>query len=343
MTNPLFSVVVATGDVSTGLRLALALQPIAGVHVVTLGEGEDLLAAVRLHDALVVVGDASIVAEEAHQVDAVRAGRDGVGFVVVTERPSLSDAVLALRARVDEFFPGDVSDDRLREAVEALATAVRRRRGADPSRRVLVVGASLEAVLLGAGGTVRMHVEAGDRVLVATLDDAVGDARRAESIASVSRHLGTSIVPVVAPGASTEQIRDALVPIVAAHQPAVVYTHAAADASPIHRRVHQIVTEATPDASRVSCFQSAGSSIEFAPTLFVDVEEVLDRKVAALRAWTQDDDAVELARANATYWSRFGSGRACEPFELLRDAVSTRPIAADVDDPADVSEPMQPA
>ncbi|WP_186329268.1 hypothetical protein [Agrococcus jejuensis] len=322
MTNPPFSVVVVSADASAALRIAMALQPIAGIHVVSVDEREDLVATVRAHDPLVVVGDASLVADEGRHVADVRAARAGIGFVVVTERPSLSDAVLALRARVDEFFPGEVADDRLREAVESVAATARLRLPAVVPGRVLVVGASLDAVLPGAGGTILMHVEAGDQVVVATLDE-VADGPRPAALDAVTNHLGASIVPLAGRDATDDELRAALASLVDAQQPTLVSTHAASDASAAHRRLQRIVMEATPDVARVSCFQSSESSIDFAPTLFVDVDRVLEQKLAAMAAWSDDAAAAELVRASAAYWSRFGSGRACEPFELLRDAVTT--------------------
>lgn len=321
MTNPLFSVVVVTGEMSAGLRLTMALQSLPGVHVTALDAREDdLLESVQMHDALVVVADASLLADGSGRVDALRAARDAIGLVIVDEQPSLATAVQALRARVDEFFPGEVSDERLRQAVEAVALDVRGRLGPGSVRSVLVVAESLEAALMGAGGTIRMHADAGDRVVVAALDVVLDEADPKQN--AVARHLGASIVPLAPRGASKGDMLRALARLEAAHRPGVVYTHSASDASMAQCEVLSVVVEAMSGVARISCMQSARSSIDFSPTLFIDIDRVLEQKTAALDAWVDHPGAIDVARADAMYWSRFGTGRLCEPFELLRDAVS---------------------
>ncbi|MDX1568483.1 MAG: hypothetical protein R3223_11825, partial [Longimicrobiales bacterium] len=71
------------------------------------------------------------------------------------------------------------------------------------------------------------------------------------------------------------------------------------------------------------CYQAATTTLEFRPSLFIDVAEYMDRKIEALRAFRGEAEfrphlQPEIARASATYWGRFLGYGLCEPLEVVR-------------------------
>ena len=127
MTNAPFLAIVVGADVESRgrLRETLADQPL--VRLVEVDDLDALATVAAASQPHVVVGDASLVGHR-EVVQDVRRVAPHVGIVVQAHDGLLEDAVLALRARVDEFFPTSVEPVRLREAMLGLAEHAQRRR-----------------------------------------------------------------------------------------------------------------------------------------------------------------------------------------------------------------------
>ncbi|WP_137755933.1 hypothetical protein [Agrococcus sp. SGAir0287] len=127
MTNAPFLTMIVGSDADARRRLAAPLAHDPSLRVLEVDDVDALVALAAANAPHVVLGDASLVADR-EVVRAVRRVAAHVGIVVQTHDAMLEDAVLALRARVDEFFPTSLEPTRLAEVVLGLAEHAQRRR-----------------------------------------------------------------------------------------------------------------------------------------------------------------------------------------------------------------------
>jgi LmbE family N-acetylglucosaminyl deacetylase len=118
-----------------------------------------------------------------------------------------------------------------------------------------------------------------------------------------------------------------------------VYTHTPRDVHQDHRNVHHATLVAARGISRVYCYQAPSTTVEFRPTRFVTIDEFIDRKLEAIRAYSTQTAIrayldEELLRATARYWARFSQARYVEPLEVVRES--------DVGDATPVAVPATP-
>lgn len=111
-------------------------------------------------------------------------------------------------------------------------------------------------------------------------------------------------------------------------QPAVVYVHSIHDVHQDHRNTHRAAMVAVRGVGDVYCFQSPSATVDFRPTRFVTIDEYIDRKQAAISAFTSQAEMraylePDLVSSTARYWSRHADGQYAEAFEVIR-------VAADV-------------
>jgi len=76
-----------------------------------------------------------------------------------------------------------------------------------------------------------------------------------------------------------------------------------------------------PKSSSLLCYQAATTTLDFRPTLFEDISDFLDQKMAALSHFLMQVQGrphldPDLARAAARYWGRFLGYGEVEPFEV---------------------------
>ena len=190
--------------------------------------------------------------------------------------------------------------------------------GLDEDAGILVIAAHPDDEVLGCGGTIARLAE-DTAVHVAFLADGVysrsGDpaaqqdelANRRQAAERACNILGVSSVSF---GEYPDNRMDsiALLDIVRLveeqitnHRPQVLLTHHAGDVNIDHRRIHDAVTSAcrpqcgSPVRSLL-CFEIAsstewqlpGSAPTFAPNWFVDISQTLERKLAALDAYSAE-------------------------------------------------------
>jgi LmbE family N-acetylglucosaminyl deacetylase len=217
--------------------------------------------------------------------------------------------------------------------------------------RVLVLAAHPDDELLGPGATLARHAAAGDEVhsvilaegatsrydddMVDVLADCAQEAGKVLGATSVTVHRfpdqQLDVVPLVELTRTIEQHVDQL-------QPAVVYTHFPGDVNIDHERVARAVWVAcrpyvVPQLRRLAVFDTASSTewgwptaaAAFTPTLFVDVTDFLETKLAAMACYESElrpyphPRSLRALRERAAYWgSRVGCA-AAEPFQILRE------------------------
>jgi LmbE family N-acetylglucosaminyl deacetylase len=222
--------------------------------------------------------------------------------------------------------------------------------------RVLTVAAHPDDETLGAGGTMAWHTARGDTVWVCILSDGVTSrhdkvdlqaecARRACDTLGVDR-----LVMVGLPDQRLDTLclLDVITPIercIEELQPDVVLTHFPGDVNEDHRLVARATMVATRPVAgspvRKVCAFEIPSSTDwappipgsiFAPNVFVDIEDTLDTKLLAMKAYSATHvsevrpyphpRSVEALTAYAQRHGVAAGLMAAEPFMLLRESAT---------------------
>jgi LmbE family N-acetylglucosaminyl deacetylase len=189
------------------------------------------------------------------------------------------------------------------------------------SDTVLVVAAHPDDEVLGAGGTIARHADAGDVVQVLIVAEGATsrqEQRDREQVAneltslakaaqSASRILGATAVELLSLPDNRLDTLDRLDLIkqieqrIDLHKPQVVYTHHAGDVNIDHRRLHEAVVTAcrpTPghpvrrllsyEVASSTEWQPSGSAPAFQPNWIVDISAQWARKREALEAYASE-------------------------------------------------------
>ena len=138
--------------------------------------------------------------------------------------------------------------------------------------------------------------------------------------------------------------------VIAAVRPTMVYTHSIHDVHQDHRNTHRAAMVAARSIGSVYCFQSPSATVDFRPARFIDIEEQIAGKLAAISAYASQAAVrrylePDLIEATARYWSRYGASRYAEAFEVVRDHASGPASASTVravTDHAPVPAPGRP-
>jgi LmbE family N-acetylglucosaminyl deacetylase/CheY-like chemotaxis protein len=322
--NPRARILLVEDDPATALVLEAALR--AAGHAVTAATSAEqalsVLDALR-PDALVTDvhlpgADGLTIAERAKQID------PGLPVLIVTSEPSLDLAVRAVRS-ADDFLVKPVDPAMLAEKLARLLA--RRQR---PRESILAVGAHPDDVELGCGGTLLLAAQRGALITVLTLSPgerggaAVARAGEAERAA---QRLGARLVlgdlPDTDVGDGPETIR-LIERVVSEVKPTSLYVHSAHDVHQDHRGAHSAALVAARGVPTVLAYQSPSWTVEFRPSLFVDVGDVLDEKLRLLSLFASQDRPylrADTIRSTAIYWGRFAGYRPAEAFELVRQSV----------------------
>lgn len=183
---------------------------------------------------------------------------------------------------------------------------------------ILVVAAHPDDEALGCGGTIARWVDEGAEVHLAFMADGIGARipgpeeeralhQRRDAANSAANILGaTSVKFDDLPDNQLDSIplldiAQGVEALINRYQPETVLTHHAGDLNIDHRRVHQaVMTACRPQSGHpvktLLCFevmsstewQPACTSIPFEPHWYVDISTTLDRKLAALDAYSEE-------------------------------------------------------
>jgi LmbE family N-acetylglucosaminyl deacetylase len=222
---------------------------------------------------------------------------------------------------------------------------------------VLVVAAHPDDEVLGCGGTIARHVDAGDVVQVlivaegATSRQSKRDrGQAAEELSSLAQAAQAAGAILGATGVTLLDLPDnrldsldrlnlikRIEERIALQQPQVVYVHHAGDVNIDHRRLHEAVVTAcrpTPgqpvrrllsyEVASSTEWQPPGSAPAFHPNWFIDITAQLTRKRKALEAYSSEMRPWPHARSiealdHLARWRGAQMGvEAAEAFCLLR-------------------------
>jgi two-component system response regulator HydG len=263
-------------------------------------------------------------------LQALRRASPDLNVAVLTSHASLDNAVSALRDRADEFLQKSMPPDDLLATVAALVAGGRAARLA-ARQAVLAIGAHPDDVEIGAAGALLVHRSLGHEVSILTLS-------RGARGGTENTRAGESEMAALALGATLflENLQDTQIregdptisvisSVVQAVRPTVIYTHSVHDVHQDHRNVHQAAMVATRGIGRVYCFQSPSATVDFRPTRFVTIDDEVDGKLTAIKAFGSQTQVraylvPDLIKSTARYWSRYGDGLYAEAFEVIREA-----------------------
>jgi LmbE family N-acetylglucosaminyl deacetylase len=202
-------------------------------------------------------------------------------------------------------------------------------------RNVLAIGAHPDDIELGCGGTLVKHVAAGDEVsmLVVTNGEAGpgktgqrrAEQRRAADILGVAR-LEFGALPDGRVSNHELTLVHLIEDAVRRHRINLVYVHGAQDSHQDHRAIAVATWGAARHAKNVLCYDSP-SSIGFSPSVFVDISDTLEKKLAALECHSSQVAhssmcSTELVRTQAGYrgfQARTAAAEGFMPHRMLID------------------------
>ena len=222
---------------------------------------------------------------------------------------------------------------------------------------VLAIGCHPDDIEISCSGTLAKCVKRGDKVTVCHVCNGnmgheiispeelreirINEAKKAGALAGIEV-VTIDICDLLPNGCDFSQ-RDKIVELIKNTQPDFIITHSPNDYMPDHREVSKLVFNVSFSAScphfypelgapsKVSCvyYADTDSGINFIPTEYVDVSDVIEQKIEMMNChksqldWLQEhdgSDALAEARIRAAFW-----GHQCG----VKYAEAFRPMLAD--------------
>jgi LmbE family N-acetylglucosaminyl deacetylase len=197
-------------------------------------------------------------------------------------------------------------------------------------RRVLAIGAHPDDLELGCGATLAKLHDSGHEVhaLVMTNGERGGNSSARPDEAMRGGHfVGVTSVRVLGfPDTrladKSQQMVEAIEEAIRRHNPDIILTHSANDLHQDHCAVHVASLRAARSHSAILCYESPSATKEFQPSVFIDVEDYVDVKVAAVGTHRDQSDkpymTPERVRGLAVYRGAQAKTNAAEAFEPVR-------------------------
>jgi len=253
-----------------------------------------------------------------------------IPVIAVTAYRDQTYAAAAIREGADGFLPKPITQE---ELVNKLEELIRTGGSAHSSEgpTVLAIGAHVDDVENGCGGSLLRHLDFGHRVVILVLtqgeEDGTPSTRTGEAELA-ARLMGAKVILSdlsamdLSDGDSTVQVIER---VIEAFEPDVVYTHSAQDTHTDHRNAYRATILAAREAPTLYSYQSMTSTIDFKPSMFVEISEYLDKKKEILSVFQTPDEnrpylKPQLIDATALYWGRFAGFGRVEALEVVRGA-----------------------
>ncbi|MDQ6963727.1 MAG: PIG-L deacetylase family protein [Mariprofundales bacterium] len=198
--------------------------------------------------------------------------------------------------------------------------------------RVLALSPHPDDAEIGCGGALAVHVQRGDEVhlFVATGGGVGGDAdtrrreqERSAEIMGVAGLYWGGFADTRLPEHALP-LMERLEEVLAITTPDTIYINFERDTHQDHRTLAEVTRSVTRWIPNVLAYETP-SSIDFIPALFMDIDQCMERKFAALRAHASQAektrvtlDIIEIARANAHFRGVQGKLACAEAFVPIR-------------------------
>lgn len=206
---------------------------------------------------------------------------------------------------------------------------ISRQKRLQSQRIILAIGAHPDDIEIGCGGYLALLREQGHNLnfLTLSLGENGGNkaARKKESTSAASLLQANLILKGLKDTSISDTSKTIRVieEVVLALKPTHVFTHSLHDNHQDHRNTHLASMVGCRTVPNINCYQSPSSTVDFRPTLFIDITEHYQAKLAAIRCYkSQGDIKPYLERSiiysTAKYWGRHSNYRLAEPYEILK-------------------------
>jgi LmbE family N-acetylglucosaminyl deacetylase len=215
----------------------------------------------------------------------------------------------------------------------------------DAPRTILAIAAHPDDEVLGCGGTLALHVDAGDRVVVLiacegeSLRYGPGAVNQADDIRRAGEILGVKQVRTLGfadQKLDTMNLVDIITPlekVIDEARPDIVYCQYGGDINRDHYMLFQAALVATRPIAKflrgVYAFETASSTEwayprTFVPDTWIDISATLERKLDAMACYRSEvreyphPRSLESLRHRAAYWGNHVALEAAEVFMTVR-------------------------
>jgi CheY-like chemotaxis protein/LmbE family N-acetylglucosaminyl deacetylase len=270
-------------------------------------------------------------------------GRDGIEVILTCkakqpDTPIISTSAYSASVYRDGAIRGGASEVLTKpidapELIRTVRDLLQLKQKADSQAKVvLAIGAFPGDAEAGCGGALMKHALAGDQAHVLVLsaggsgsdgEEGLAAAGRACRVMGATVHLPPEDVTGVPDlDAALLRIKDAVEKL----NPDVVFAPSMNDVRESRKHAHTATEISVAETTSLLCYQAATTTLEFRPTVFEDISDFLDQKMAALSHFLSQVKSRPhldpgLARAAARYWGRFLGYGEVEPFEITRHSL----------------------
>lgn len=217
--------------------------------------------------------------------------------------------------------------------------------------RIMAIGAHLDDIEIACGGTLAKAIESGHTVKALIMSKSgytnkEGNIQRSDDLAveeglNALKTLGITDIEILDFPTKDIPFRSDVVNAIdvsmAAFSPDVVFTHHPFDTHQAHEGVSRATIAAARRKNTVFFYEpitpSGRSYVPFKPSLYVDIETTLDKKIASLKCHKSEynkfgaEDWIEGVRCRCGYRGYEMGKKFAEAFEILRLELSFKESA----------------
>ena len=159
--------------------------------------------------------------------------------------------------------------------------------------RILAIGAYMDDVEMGCGGTLRKYTNAGHQVLILPtlwgFNQTNQTRQESEQAASILGCQADTWHLLEPSAAKTERVTAVIRRVIHEFRPDIIFTHHSADYQQERRMVHEATMIAAENVKNVLCYQSHTANNEASPRLLVNIQDEFMEKLCSLGCYQSDN------------------------------------------------------